>query len=84
MARGIGGKPSPRDECDEYAAPAAPAIPQRLPFGTIAVCLNASADVVVSLLSARGWGPTRASGSGGAASPGVPIGLGAYVAVSDE
>ncbi len=67
---------------------AAPPIPQLLLLGTISVCLNTSADVVVSLLAGPIGTRLRASPrlrngqrffSGGAL-----IGLGAYVAVSGE
>lgn len=67
---------------------AAPPIPQLLLLGTISVCLNTSADVVVSLLAgpigARLRNSPRLRNGQRFVSGGALIGLGAYVAVSGE
>ena len=66
----------------------APAIPQFLLLGSISVCLNTSADVVVSLLAGpigtRLRRSPRLRNGQRFVSGGALIGLGAYVAVSGE
>ena len=66
----------------------APAIPQLLLLGTISVCLNTSADVVVSLLAgpigARLRNSPRLRNGQRFVSGGALIGLGTYIAVSGE
>lgn len=66
----------------------AAAIPQLLLLGSISVCLNTSADVVVSLLAgpigARLRRSPRLRNGQRFFSGGALIGLGAYVAISGE